>query len=48
MPVQRRHRSPAYSLGDQGDRSLPFSDKFYLLVDRNGDGDAADEAERIG
>ena len=34
-------------LGDQGDSSVPGSDKLYLLVDNNGDGDAADEGERI-
>ncbi|MEM9223666.1 MAG: Ig-like domain-containing protein [Pseudomonadota bacterium] len=34
-------------LGDQGDRNIPFSDKIYLLQDMNGDGDAADEGERL-
>lgn len=34
-------------LGDQGDSSIAFSDKIYLLVDQNGDGDAADAGERI-
>lgn len=33
-------------LGDQGS-SEPDSGKVFLLVDRNGDGDAADEAERV-
>ncbi|GAB5373743.1 MAG: hypothetical protein AcusKO_02050 [Acuticoccus sp.] len=34
-------------LGDQGSSSIAGSDKIYLLVDTNGDGDAADEGERI-
>ena len=34
-------------LGDQGSSSIEGSDKIYLLVDTNGDGDAADEGERI-
>ncbi|WMS40912.1 Ig-like domain-containing protein [Acuticoccus sp. MNP-M23] len=34
-------------LGDQGDSSVPGSDKLYLLVDNNGDGDAADDGERV-
>ncbi len=34
-------------LGDQGDSSVPGSDKLYLLTDLNGDGDAADAGERI-